>query len=643
MNDRIIISSVASQFKDEHGRTLLLRGVNVGGGAKIPASPAHAAGGAAFFDHRRVSFVGRPFPLEEADEHFERLRAWGLTFIRWLVTWEAIEHAGPGVYDREYLDYVRAAVAKAGGHGLRLCVDPHQDAWSRFSGGDGAPGWTFEAVGMDVRRFAETGAAVVPGLSGDPLPPMIWPTNTTKLAAATMFTLFFGGADFAPRTLIDGEPAQEYLQRHYVAAVGEVARSLKGLPAVVGYGVMNEPQAGFIGWPDLAAAGGEIRLGASPSPFEAMLLGAGFPREVEVWERRLAGPRRLGRRLVNPKGARAWRDGFDCVWRQNGVWDVAPDGIPRLLRPDYFYRMNGRPVAFSEDYYRPFAVRCARALRAIDPDAIVFLDNEHPHPVPRWRAEDPAGIVYAPHWYDGPVLFLKRYSRFLGYDRRSNRLVFDPRAIRRSYAGQLSRFKREAAERLRGAPVLLGEFGIPFDLDGGRAYRTGDWHACLAAMDRGFRAVEDALMNAALWHYAPDNSNADGDRWNGEDLSIFSRDQRTDPRDVASGGRALQAVVRPYARATAGEPLSMAFDPRRRRFTFAFRHDPAVAAPTELFVPEYQYPRGCVVEVSDGTYEIDRERQTLTYRHSASRTEHTIVVRPGAKTLAQRGGFHKIK
>ncbi len=239
-------------FKDEFGRTLLLRGVNLGGSSKVPYKPDGATYiREGFFDHRNVSFVGRPFPLEQADEHFARLRKWGLTFLRFLVTWEAVEHAAPGVYDLEYLEYLYAVAAKAAQYGIRLFIDPHQDMWSCFSGGDGAPGWTFEVVGMDVTRFQPTGAAFLHPVHGDPLPRMIWPTNATKLATATLFTLFFAGDDFAPQTKINGQAAQEFLQRHYIAAIQQVAMRLKDLSNVVGYDTLNEPLRGYIGWRDL--------------------------------------------------------------------------------------------------------------------------------------------------------------------------------------------------------------------------------------------------------------------------------------------------------------------------------------------------------------------------------------------------------
>lgn len=48
-----------------------------------------------FFHHRHVSFVNRPFPLQEADLHFQRLARWGCQCLRVLVPWEALEHAGP--------------------------------------------------------------------------------------------------------------------------------------------------------------------------------------------------------------------------------------------------------------------------------------------------------------------------------------------------------------------------------------------------------------------------------------------------------------------------------------------------------------------------------------------------------------------
>ncbi len=618
-------------FKDDQGRTLILRGVNLGGSSKVPFGPngaTHIREG--FFDHRHVSFVGRPFPLDEADEHFSRLRAWGFTFLRFLVTWEAIEHAGPGQYDTDYLDYVYEVVRRAGEHGLTLFIDPHQDVWSRLCGGDGAPGWTLEAVGIEPRRVAETGAAIVHALHGDPFPRMIWPTNSQKLAAATLFTLFFGGDDLAPATRIDGEPVQGFLQRHYLGALCQLARRLQGLPHVVGYDTMNEPSTGWIGCRDLTAHQERLRLGAMPTPFQAMLLGAGFAQEVEVWSLGLTGFKRKGTRRVNPTGARLWQEGRPCVWQENGVWDVDEAGQPRLLRPDHFSHRDGRPIDFHADYLAPFARRFAREIRAIDPHALLFLESPpQSGPFP-WDPAQVPNAVHAAHWYDGLTLMTKRYWPFLGAEADTGKVVFGRRRVRRSFAGQLAHIQAATERAMGGIPTLLGEFGIPFDLNGGRAYRTGDFSDQVQALDDTFQALEAHLLSGTLWNYTADNDNTRGDQWNGEDLSIFSRDQQADPGDLNSGGRALEAAVRPYAARTAGEPLAMSYDPRRRTFTFSFRHDPDVSAPTEIYLPTLHYPRGCAVEVSDGEFEIDAEAQVLRYTHSRAQSLHHLTIRPAS-------------
>lgn len=625
-------------FKDEHGRTLILRGVNLAGSSKVPVSPDGATfRSERFFDHRAVSFVGRPFPLADADEHFRRLKAWGLTFLRFLVTWEAIEHAGPGQYDEAYLDYIRAVLQKAAEYDIQVFIDPHQDVWSRFSGGDGAPGWTLEAVGFDLRNLHETGAAIVHFQFGDPFPKMVWPSNSSKLASATMFTLFFGGNHFAPQTKIEGEPVQEYLQRHYIQAMSRLAERVCDLPNVVGYDVFNEPLHGYIGWKRLDQREGVLQTGDTPTPFQSMLLGAGYPQWVEVMDRRVFGIHRVGKRLVNPKGVSAWREGYGCIWRQHGVWDVDRSGKPVLLQPEYFRYVDGKEADFANDFLKPFINRYAQAIRKVHPDALIFIEGEAFNSVPCWGAEDVPGIVYAPHWYDAFVLFFKSFVPWLGVDvRNGGRLVFGQKNIRRSFAEQIAHFREQARRCLGNAPVLIGEFGIAFDLNNKRAYRTGDYSLQIKALDRSLRAMDDNCMSFTLWNYTPDNTNERGDLWNDEDLSIFSRDQQTDPADIHSGGRALPALLRPYPLCTAGQPLRMEFDFRSGLFRYRFRHDPAVSAPTELYVPAYQYPQGCVVEVSDGEFELDLTSQRLLYRHTMQQAEHEIILRRAGKAV--KGG-----
>jgi hypothetical protein len=615
-------------LKDMDGRWVLLRGVNLGGSTKVPLNPNGATYiRERFFDHRNVSFVGRPFPLAEADEHFRRLKAWGLTFLRLLVSWEAIEHSGPGIYDEAYIDYVYNVVKMAGDYGFNLFIDPHQDVWSRFSGGDGAPGWTFEAVGLDITKFDEAGAAITHQIHGDPFPRMIWPTNVQKLAAATMFTLFFGGNDFAPETRVDGESAQDFLQRHYISSIVHLADRLSEFPHVLGYDTMNEPLPGYIGWEELDQPAGYINLGPSPTPYQSMLLGEGLPQKVDVYKVWVFGGRKSGTRVLNSSGKRVWLPDFGCIWRKNGVWDLDQSGNPVLLRPDHFNLVKERQVNFTQDYLRPFIIRYTEGIRSVDPNALIFIEAEFGHEPPELKHENLENILWVPHWYDGFTVLLKRYSSHIAADPFKRGVVLGSKNIRKSFARQVSQL-RDWSKDLDRVPTMIGEFGIPFDMDHKKAFRTGNFGNQIKALDRSYKAIEENLVSCTLWNYTVDNTNERGDQWNDEDFSIFSRDQQEDPDDIHSGGRALVAVVRPYAMKITGEPLHMSFDIHTRIFEFAFRHDPDINLPTILFIPNLQYPDGYRVEVSDGTYTSEPEEQRLIYSHSLSRERHRICINP---------------
>ena len=615
-------------FIDEQSRRLLLRGVNVAGTSKVPYEPDGATYKLdRFFDHRTVSFVGRPFPLDEADEHFTRLKHWGLTTLRFLITWEAIEHAGPGIYDQAYLDYLTRIVVKAAEYGIRLFVDPHQDVWSRFSGGDGAPGWTLEAVGFNLENLHATGAAFVHAMVGEDYPTMIWGTNNYKLAAATMFTLFFAGDTYAPHTKIDGQSAQDYLQSHYVKAIQQVAKALKGLLHVIGYDTLNEPWDGWVGHPDLRTQDTTRQLGESPTPYQSMLLGDGIPTEVGFYAIKGLGVRQTGTRLLNPDGLRAWQGDRVGVWRENGVWDYADDGQPVINAPHHFAQVNGRPVDFSNDFLKPFINRFGRAIRQDDPDSLIFIESVPHKGLPDWTSADIQDVVDASHWYDDVTLITKRFRWFVNADLVSGRLALGMRRIRALFRKVLGEIRGRTRSKLGDVPTLIGEFGIPFDMHGKKAYQNGRYNKQVNALDASFQAIEANLLHATLWNYTPDNTNAHGDLWNDEDLSIFSRDQQTDPDDINSGARAPAAFIRPYPIATAGQPLSLSFNIRRARFSYSFRGDPSVTAPTVIFVPAFHYKDGIQVKVSDGEFDYQPSQQLLYYRPEKPKGHHWVRFR----------------
>lgn len=615
-------------FKDDHGRVLLLRGVNLGGSSKVPCRPdgsTHRSEG--FYDYRDVSFVDRPFPLKEADEHFRRLKQWGLTFERFLVTWEAIEHEGPGVYDEQYLDYVRAVLAKAAEYGIEVFIDPHQDVWSRWTGGDGAPAWTMEAVGMDITKIDEVGAAIVHNVHGEPYPHMIWDTNNYKFGTCTMFTLFFGGKDFAPRCTIEGQNVQEFLQRHYINAVKKLAERLKGLPNVVGYGSLNEPQCGYIESRDLSTISEFRFVGeAAPSPLDSMAAAYGYPRTVDRYKLKITGSKKIGRTTINPKGARLWEPGHECVWKEHGVWEER-DGVPRIVREDYFLKVNGRKASFANDYLKPFVNRFAAEIRTVHPGAFVFIEAIPGKEFPDLNPRESRDFVNASHWYDVLMVYRNKFSPWFSADIFKEKLVVGKRRVLKSFADQFRHIKDYSRDKLSGGPTIIGEFGLMYKLYDGRAYRTGDYTKHIQALDSYYQALDANLLSATIWNYTADNTNQYGDNWNEEDNSIFSRDQRSDPSDINSGGRAIAAFCRPYAVRTAGTPLSMSFDLKKRRFVYSFVPDPAIAVPTEIFIPRYHYPRGYRVDLSHGSYQKDEPNQLLLIT-SAGKTEMTVTIAP---------------
>ena len=120
------------QFRDLRSRQVLLRGINVAGDAKLPSEPDQPSHEPRdFFDGGdNVRFCNRPFPLADAPMHFARLRRYGYNTIRYVFTWEAVEAAGPGRYDDDFVRHTVEVLRVAKRFGFFVIMDPHQDVVS---------------------------------------------------------------------------------------------------------------------------------------------------------------------------------------------------------------------------------------------------------------------------------------------------------------------------------------------------------------------------------------------------------------------------------------------------------------------------------------------------------------------------------
>jgi len=614
-------------FIDEKGRIVLLRGVNLGGSSKVPVTPNGATHiKTDFSDYRDVSFVGHPFPIKEADEHYKRLKHWGFNCLRFLVTWEAIEHQGPKQYDKEYLDYVEELLKIAESYGFYTYIDPHQDVWSRMTGGDGAPGWTFEKVGLDYTKFDASEAAFIMQYRYDPEDPkkylpIYWVGNTYRFANGSMWTLFFGGNDFAPSLKIEGLSVQNYLQNHFFDAIKQLALRIKDNPYVIGFETLNEPNEGWIGkyldgseWAGISEV-----LGYAFTPIDAMLTGAGYSRTVGYREVKRFGVKETRRDELNRDKNSCWLEGLEDIWKKEGVWDLDDNGNPIVLNNDYFVIKNGKKIDFCHDYLSPFIKRYTEAVRSVIANAIIFFDysSESMMKGEPLYLDLPNNIVNAAHWYDVATIGTKRAMIKANFNIITGKPVVGKKNIQNMFNSQLENIKNFSKSIHGGIPTLLGEFGLTYDINKKEAYEmfktepNEAWKTHIKALNLYYNALDINLLSSTQWNYTADNNNVWGDLWNLEDLSIFSKDQQIDPADINSGGRAINGFCRPHFIRCAGIPLKMEFNIKDGAFNFEFDGKTSIQAPTIIYIPKIHYPNGYEIIVSEGEIKKEEDIQLV--------------------------------
>lgn len=686
-------SIMPAHFKDASGRTLLLHGVNLADGKFPTSQPSHLLSSldTSVENSSKLSYVDSPLPLADADAHLAKLRSLGFNALRLPVVWEALEHAGPGVYDDEHIAYITSLVRLCNAHGFRVLINAHQDLFSRFSGGSGAPLWTLHACGLDPDGFADTHAAIryaewpVDGDAGgkgrgeDPkaIPPMMWTSNHSRLACGTLFALFWAGGELAPRCVLDGVNIQEYLQSHYFAAYGRLAEALGDL--AFGWDSMNEPEPGFVGWGDLAKNEREASamMGSAPTPVQAMRLGVGMEQTVDRYRLGKTGPHKDGTMTIRP-GRACWLRTEDsrsswgwqragewtlgtCVWALHGVWDPQTG---ELKRPGYFAGASGGGD-WKSKYWKPFFDGWTATVCKYSAESVVFIQPpifEPPPPNLLSSSADLRRLGYSPHFYDALTVMKGHWNKYWNVDilrllrgpqdtmTKIKAFKIGPGGVRTVISQQLGAMACDV-ETSSGeksgqplVPTLIGETGIPFNLDDGKAYEDGDYSSHVAAFDTILGGCDDHLLNYTLWAYSAVNSHEWGDHWNGEDLSIYNSETRSfTGHKFLAGCRGAAAWCRPYVQSLDGGILTMAFDLKTSMFVLEI--DSHHGGSAVIYTPWLHYRRDdesdeldLKITASAGQCSYRSETQLLNWAYGSAGKIKIAIERAGGPLSPQSLG-----
>jgi hypothetical protein len=688
-------------LRDEQGRYIFIHGVNVSGSTKVPATLDGKAPDK-LNSNGLPSYVGKPFAVDQAREHFARLRTFGFNAVRLLLVWEGIEPVKRGQYDRVYLASIRELVKIAGENGIYVLLDMHQDMFSRHLrvryneeprygapgsiennllalvypysdvvNGDGAPRWAVEAClqekntasaswgiprvlgGLepgDLAAFARLYQRLTQGTSTTTPPTPEWVgyfllnlpdkfavnestdllpftqwgvAHALSLDLARCYACLLAGDKVFPTLQKDGQNIKDYLQQAYTDAWAQVAEQVKDLPNVLGYDIINEPGGNFL---TLSAVAGVLRAGV------------------------VDGAKSI---LVSLLGAENGADVYDILV---GLSILPPDTKPETLKLWGLDKLDLLAVlnlnnGFDENHMRPLFERVGTAIQNIDSKAVIYIEGTTSAgsllggvggglagqwEVPMTRPTLPKSdqLVFAPHWY--PDIY-----PFPGFNQVPRQFTTE-QVRHRDYQPNLESARATGAYSLGNPPVVFGEFGTYFNFNGIDQSKASNYEVSSHILDNYFEAFERMFQSHMIWCYSPDNDDRYGDHWNKENFSVL---------DAAGQPRSQAAWSRPFARALAGKPIATHFysdlhyyDPDkgqqlpRREFEVRYASK-ETAAPTEIFVPQVQYPDGFYVWISDGYCYYDHRTFTLYHYPSddAPGAAHWVRLLPPLPNQVNQG------
>ncbi|EKM57344.1 glycoside hydrolase family 5 protein [Phanerochaete carnosa HHB-10118-sp] len=457
---------------------------------------------------------------------------------------------------------------------------------------------------------------------------------------------------------------QQFLQASFLNSWEMLAKAVGDLDGVIGFEIMNEPHRGYV---ELQSMQGfdynaDLHLGPVPTPLQSFTLGAGHPTEVGVWTRSFLIPtRRTSQVILNKADRKIWYHdgptGERCIWEMLGIWGWdcnKKEGI--VPRENHFkkHSMTNAKVDWCTAFYFPFLEKWAHLAHSMsNSDKMIFAEAIPNGPKQfcptSWTPEHrPRNMVCEPHWYDLNALFTKGFGDFSVDVQGLSRGAWD------KYALHTRNIAEEVYRSLGEKPVVIGECGVPMDMNGEEAFKSEGFTWQLRMFDAmssesGITSRTATIGRATIGTARIFHGSANGAP------SLLDCDRSSPTLD--NGARILRSVVRPYPSKAAGIPLRFEYEVNTGEFTFEWAvpgpsnapseqpavrpsvhrpplagHPPLTSHVTEIFVPSFLALGGAVVMqglAEGGSYEYDEARQTLYVRapaDAASGTVHRIRV-----------------